>query len=163
MPNYRRPKQEGACVFLTTVLADRGSDLLVREVSALREAFAKTRIKWPFEIDAIVVLPNHFHAVITLPDGDADFSTRMRLIKARFSRQFARQNQRYSHVKRSERGLWQRRFWEHHIRGPEDYAACVQYCWQNPVKHGYVTRPMDWPYSSIHRDLRKGNGVLRGT
>lgn len=105
MSNYMRPKQSGACLFITVALADRRSDVLVKEVAALRDAVAITRVKWPFTINAMVVLPNHFHAVITLPERDAVFSTRVRLIKARFSRQFERQYLWHSHVKRSERGI----------------------------------------------------------
>lgn len=155
MPNYTRPIQNGACVFLTVTLADRRSKRLVHEVETLRDAVRQTQRKWPFTINAFVVLPDHFHAVITLPEKDADFSTRVRLIKSRFSRKFARQDLRQSHVKRSERGIWQRRFWEHHIRGAKEYESHVRYCWSNPVKHGLVERPCDWPYSSIHRDTRK--------
>ncbi|MDR6266304.1 REP-associated tyrosine transposase [Roseobacter sp. N2S] len=156
MPNYIRPVQNGACVFLTVTLADRRSQLLLHEVEALRDAIRQTQRNWPFKVNAFVVLPNHFHAVITLPAEDAAYSTRVRVIKSRFSRKFARQNLRQSHIKRSERGIWQRRFWEHHIRGPDDYAAHVRYCWNNPVKHGLVERPSDWPYSSIHRDTQRG-------
>lgn len=156
MPNYKRPSQKGVCVFITVGLADRRSDLLVREVDTLRWAIRRTRVKWPFEINAAVILPDHFHAVITLPANDADYSTRLRIIKSRFSRQFARGPIRESHARRAERGIWQRRFWEHHIRGAEDYTAHIRYCWKNPVKHGLVKRPTDWPYSSIHRDARRG-------
>ena len=42
------------------------------------------------------------------------------------------------------------------IRDEADYRAHVAYCWTNPVKHGFVSRPADWPFSSIHRDLRAG-------
>ena len=63
---------------------------------------------------------------------------------------------RASHLARQERGIWQRRYWEHHIRGPEDLSAHVRYCWRNPVKHGFVDRPEDWPHSSVHRDISEG-------
>ncbi|MCW1918458.1 transposase [Rhodobacter sp. KR11] len=154
MSGYVRPRVSGASVFFTVTLQDRGGQLLVDEVARLREAVAVTRAERPFQIDAFVVLPDHLHCVWTLPEGETDFSTRWRLIKTRFSRGLPMGTRRASHERRQERGIWQRRFWEHHIRNEADFAAHVQYCWINPVKHGLVERPEDWPYSSIHRDLR---------
>lgn len=154
MPNYLRPQASGASVFFTVALRERGTRLLVDQIATLRKAVEVTKAERPFHIDAWVVLPDHLHCVWTLPGGDADFSTRWRLIKARFSRALPPGNLRRSHVVRQERGIWQRRFWEHHIRDAGDMAAHVNYCWINPVKHGLVERPEDWPYSSIHRDLR---------
>ena len=156
MPNYVRPKSPGASIFFTVALADRGSDLLVREVGRLREAVEATRAARPFGIDAWVVLPDHLHCVWTLPEGDADFSTRWGAIKGRFSRGLGAGRIRSSHAARWEKAVWQRRFWEHHIRGETDFVAHVRYCLANPVKHGFVERPEDWPYSSIHRDIRLG-------
>ncbi|WP_434784436.1 REP-associated tyrosine transposase [Sinisalibacter aestuarii] len=78
------------------------------------------------------------------------------MIKARFSRAVAPGRRRASHVKRRERGVWQRRFWERHVRNEEEMAACIRYCHFNPVKHGFVARPQDWPFSSVHRDIRAG-------
>ena len=144
----------GATIFFTVALQDRRSRLLVEQVERLRQAVAVTRTERPFQIDAWVVLPDHLHCVWTLPTGDGDFSTRWRLIKSRFSRGLPIGRLRASHVERQERGIWQRRFWEHHIRDEGDMAAHIGYCWHNPVKHGRVDRPEDGPYSSIHRDLR---------
>ncbi len=142
----------GAAVFFTVALADRRSDMLVREIGALRQAVRMTRAERPFGIDAWVVLPDHMHCVWRLPEGDADFSTRWSVIKARFSRAMPQVTQRRSHVVRREHGIWQRRFWEHHIRDEVDWRAHVRYCWINPVKHGLVSDPAEWPYSSYHRD-----------
>jgi REP-associated tyrosine transposase len=152
MTNYRRPRLAGATVFFTVNLALRGSDQLVREIASLRAAFSQTQRNHRWSIDAIVILPDHLHAVVTLPDGDHDYSTRWRLIKSRFSRQVSKGRLRPSHIARSERGVWQRRFWEHHIRDETEYQAAIRYCWYNPVKHDLVEQPTDWPYSSIHRD-----------
>ena len=154
MPNYIRPDVTGAKVFFTVTLAQRGDDLLVREVQRLREAVAKTRGERPFGIDAWVVLPDHMHCVWSLPSGDRDYATRWRLIKSRFSRGLPVGHLRASHHARQERGVWQRRYWEHHIRDDADFAAHVRYCWHNPVKHGLVAGPEDWPWSSFHRDGR---------
>ena len=154
MPNYIRPACAGASVYFTVTLQERGTRLLVDHVQRLREAVAVTKAERPFQIDAWVVLPDHLHCVWTLPGGDGDFSTRWRLIKSRFSRALPEGQLRASHIARQERGIWQRRFWEHHIRDAGDLAAHVRHCWFNPVRHGLVERPEDWPYSSVHRDLR---------
>ncbi len=157
MTSYRRIRAQGATYFFTVALADRRSSLLVDQISALRAAYHKTRSERPFCCDAFVVLPDHLHAIWTLPTGDADYSTRWRLIKTRFVRQVGGLGVR-STSKRSkqERGIWQRRFWEHCIRNDTDFATHMSYCWGNPVKHGLVKRAADWPYSSIHRDIRAG-------
>jgi putative transposase len=124
---------------------------------ALRDAVAHTRQNYPFDIDAIVILPDHLHAVLTLPLDDADFSTRWRLIKTRFAKALPKQERLSAARKaRNERGIWQRRFWEHLIRDETDYARHVEYCYINPVKHGLVTRVSDWPHSSFHRDVKRG-------
>ena len=131
--------------------------MLVDHIDALRATVAKTRERCLFVIDAVVVLPDHIHAVWTLPPGDADFSLRWRLIKQRFARGQPK-HERISAVRRArhERGIWQRRFWEHLIRDEADYARHVEYCYINPVKHGLVSRVRDWPHSSFHRDARAG-------
>lgn len=150
MPNVLRPKQSGATIFFTVALADRSSRLLVDDIDGLRQVVIKTRRERPFTIDAWVVLPDHIHCVWTLPEGDSDYATRRRLIKSRFSRRHPVGPRRESHIARNERGIWQRRFWEHHIRDAKDYDAHIRYCWENPVKHGYVETPEDWPFSFIN-------------
>jgi putative transposase len=169
MPTYRRPHVTGARVFFTVALATRGSTLLVDEVARLRDAVRVTRAECPFGIDAWVVLPDHLHCVWTLPAGDADFSVRMGAIKARFSMAcrragftppapVGRGNGGVNPAlrRKGEVGLWQPRFWEHHIRDEDAYRAHVRYCWVNPVKHGLVAVPEAWPYSSVHGDARYG-------
>jgi len=156
MSTYRRPAHPGASIFFTVALQDRGSGLLCAEVSRLREAVAQTRAERPFAIEAWVVLPDHLHCVWTLPEGDADFPTRWRLIKARFSRGLPPGARRASHLARQERAIWQRRYWEHHIRDEADRIAHLRYCWDNPVKHGLVAAAEDWPFSSVHREIAAG-------
>jgi putative transposase len=157
MPNYRRAFVPGGCWFFTVNLLERRKTLLVDHIDVLRAAVAKTRERYPFVIDAVVVLADHIHAVWTLPPGDADFSLRWRLIKQHFARALPKQ-ERISAVRkaRHERGIWQRRFWEHLIRDQSDYARHVEYCYINPVKHSLVSRVRDWPHSSFHRDVRGG-------
>ncbi|MDH3666435.1 MAG: transposase [Paracoccaceae bacterium] len=156
MPNYLRPRVPGATIFFTVALADRGSDLLVQRIDLFRSAFNATLKRRPVAVDALVVLPDHLHAVLTLPGADNDYALRWRQIKTRFSLGLPKGRLRQSHVTRAERGIWQRRYWEHHIRDAEDYRVHVEYCWWNPVKHGFVERARDWPHSSLHRDIRMG-------
>src|SRR5262245_54674899 len=124
MPNYRRAFVPAGCWFFTANLLDRRGSLLTDEIEALREATRRTRERYPFHIDAFVVLPDHIHTIWTLPEGDADFSMRWRLIKIQFSKSIPR-TERLSKVRRArgERGIWQRRFWEHLIRDDEDYPS----------------------------------------
>ena len=157
MPNYRRVFVPGGCWFFTANLLDRRETLLTDNIEALREATRWTQERYPFHIDAFVVLPEHLHAVWTLPPDDANFSLRWRMIKTRFARSIPK-SEPVSPVRmaRGERGIWQRRFWEHLIRNEADYARHVEYCYINPIKHGHVRRVQDWPYSSFHRDVIAG-------
>jgi putative transposase len=158
MPNYRRAFVPGGCWFFTVTLLDRHSKLLTERIDLLRDAIKATRARHPFAIDAMVILPDHVHTIWTLPEDQADFSLRWRLIKARFVRALPILEERRSDVRRArgERGIWQRRFWEHLIRNDIDYARHVEYCYYNPVKHGLVASVRDWPYSSFHRDVEQG-------
>ena len=162
MPDYRRVRVPGATYFFTVTLADRSSSLLTDRIDDLRAAFAETRATRPFRIDAAVILPDHLHMIWTLPEGDADFSVRWGAIKSRFTRAVKRRVgfnptlRTASKVAKGDAGLWQRRFWEHMIRDETDLERHLRYCWANPVRHGLVARPADWPHSSIHRDIRLG-------
>jgi len=158
MPEYRRNRIEGGAYFFTLALADRRSDLLVKEVDALRASVSRTRALYPFTIDAWVVLPDHLHAVWTLPADDADFSTRWTLIKRGFSARIAAGESRSaSRIAKGERGIWQRRFWEHTIRDEADFRRHVDYVHFNPVKHGLVGNAWDWPFSSFRRTVARGD------
>ena len=158
MTEYRRARVPGATWFFTVGLAERhGNRLLTEKIDTLRMAFRTVRERHPFYMEAVVIMPDHLHCVWSLPAGDSDYSTRWGLIKAGFSRAVERGERRStSRTKRGERGIWQRRFWEHCIRDEEDYARHVDYIHWNPVKHGYVQRVADWPHSSFHRLVEKG-------
>jgi putative transposase len=146
---------EGGTYFFTVTLADRRSSVLVDYIPALRAAFRIARHERPFSIDAIVVLPEHLHVLMTLPPDDADYSGRWRRIKGLFSRSVAR----LTPVGRDSRGeyqLWQRRFWEHTVRDDRDFERHADYIHHNPMKHGLVARVSDWPHSSFHRYVRLG-------
>lgn len=153
---YRRSRIANAPYFLTVTLRDRSSRLLVDHVDTLRAAFRDATARHPFGIDAVVVLPDHFHLLCTLPDSDADFSTRIRVIKRNFTRALIARNVALTCDRRGEYGLWQRRFWEHTIRDEEDFARHVEYIHFNPVKHGLVRAVRDWPHSSFHRYVERG-------
>jgi len=155
--HYRRTKATGGTFFFTVNLADRQSCLLIREIDVLRDAIRKVRHTHPFKIVAMVVLPEHLHTIWTLPAGDTDYAIRWSLIKAGFSRALSK-DEAITPARRHkrERGIWQRRYWEHWIRDDEDLARHVDYIHINPVKHSHVTASVDWPYSSIHRYIRNG-------
>jgi putative transposase len=152
MSRYRRVRIEGGWFFFTLTLADRSSDLLVRHIERLRAAYAAALRRDPFQTIAICVLPDHLHAIWALPPDDDDFSRRWSLIKHDFSCGLADNPDRSpSKVAKREKGIWQRRYWEHAIRDDADLARHVDYIHFNPVKHGLVSRACDWPHSSFHR------------
>ena len=154
MSRYRRA--QGNTFFFTVVLADRSSRLLVDEVDRLRRIYRNVRQRRPFETVAICILPDHLHVIWTLPDGDLDFSSRWNLIKGGFSRGLDAAPPSMSKLKKREKGIWQRRYWEHAIRDDADLERHVDYIHFNPVKHGLVPRVRDWPSSSFHRYVEKG-------
>ena len=157
MSRYRRVRIEGGWFFFTVTLADRSSDLLVRHIERLRSAYAAALGRDSFETIAICVLPDHMHAIWALPPDDADFSRRWSLIKHDFSCSLpADLDRSRSKLGKREKGIWQRRFWEHAIRDDTDLARHVDYIHFNPVKHGLVTRACDWPHSSFHRYVARG-------
>ena len=128
-------------------------------IDLLRKAFRYVMQKHPFEINAIVILPDHLHTIWTLPKNDADFSTRWRLIKSYFSRQCYSQYEEKISTSRQykrEKTVWQRRFWEHQIQRESDFANHIEYIHYNPVHHRLVAAPKDWEYSSFHRYIKIG-------
>lgn len=155
---YRRLWHAGGTYFFTVnLLQRRNNNLLVQHINVLRASVAKVKQRHPFIMHAWVVLPDHFHCVIELPEGDADFATRLRLIKVNFSKALPKTEFR-SDVRnaRGERGIWQRRFWEHLIKNEKDYQAHVDYCHINPLKHGLVKAVKDWPCSTFHQMVKQG-------
>ena len=154
---YRRADVQGGTYFFTINLAERSKTLLVDEFDILRENIIKVKKRHPFYLDAMVVMPDHLHMLMTLPKKDNDFAKRWMLIKSGFSRQLPKTERiNKSRIHKGERGIWQRRYWEHLIRDDKDYERQVDYIHYNPVKHGYVTRPTCWQYSTIHRHVSDG-------
>jgi putative transposase len=157
MPGYIRAKIDGGTFFFTVTLADRSSNLLVQHIVLLRSAYRSVRDRLPFETIAICILPDHLHAIWRLPEHDADFPMRWNLIKGGFSRSLPSTEPRSPSKKaKREKGIWQRRYWEHVIRDENDLVRHVDYIHFNPVKHGLVTRVCDWPHSSFHRHVAQG-------
>jgi putative transposase len=157
MTSYRRNFLPGASFFFTVNLADCRQRLLVDHIDHLRAAFREVHSRHPFTIDAIVVLPDHIHTIWTLPEGDGSYAMRWRQIKSAFSRSLPASE--YLSVSRSikgERGIWQRRYWEHTLRDDDDFARHVDYIHFNPVKHGHAPAVGAWPYSSFARMVREG-------
>lgn len=156
MSRYRRSHAAGATYFFTVALENRRASLLTDHVDQLRDVYRKVSQRLPFETIAICILPNHIHAVWQLPQEDADFSTRWSQIKSGFSRGLEPGPRSTSKLLQRDKGIWQRRFWEHQIRDENDLERHVDYVHYNPVKHGLVNRVIDWPYSSFHRYVRRG-------
>ena len=156
--DYRRVWVAGGTYFFTVNLLERkGSDLLVRYIDVLRDAVARVKVKYPFIIHAWVVLPDHLHCVIELPEGDSNFALRWRLIKILFSKGLPVDEYRSAvRIHRKERGIWQRRYWEHFIRDQQDFENHVNYVHINPVKHGLVKDVSEWPFSTFHRMVKLG-------
>jgi putative transposase len=157
MQNYRRMHVPGGTYFFTVNLLDRKSNLLTSEINLLRTAVRFVRTERPFRIDAWVVLPDHMHAIWTLPEGDSDYSGRWRAIKKRFAWALPSTEPRSAvQLARNERGIWQPRFWEHTIRDARDFTSHMDYVHFNPVKHGLVQAAADWPFSSFHLAVARG-------
>ena len=162
MPTYVRWREEGASYFFT-VVAHRRQRILTQTScrDLFRRAFAAVRKRLPFEIPAIVLLPDHLHCIWTLPPDDDDFPERWRQIKGRFTHDYLAHGGRdwdvtEQHGSQRCRGVWQPRYWEHRIRDDKDYDRYHEYIHLNPVKHGYVDRPESWPWSTFHRYVRLG-------
>jgi len=162
MTNYRRVKIAGATYFFTVNCAERhGNNLLTDNIDLLRRVVRKVKKDHPFAIDAMVVLPEHLHCIWSLPEGDSDYKTRWALIKAGFSRHIPSGEERSaSRIKRGERGIWQRRYWEHLIRDDLDFQRHVDYIHWKPVKHGWVQQVREWPHSSFHVFVKQGRCLL---
>jgi putative transposase len=162
MPNYRRDYAKGGVYFFTVVTHQRQKIMLEESFrTALRLSIQDVRKHLPFTVDAWVLLPDHLHCIWTLPEGDDDFSERWSQIKSGVTRRvgelyFDPNKLSKSRERRKESTIWQRRFWEHRVRDERDLARHMDYVHYNPVKHGLVQKPSEWPYSTFALCVRKG-------
>jgi len=168
MPEYRRATTEGGTFFFTIVTYERRPILCLEKSRAImRDVIRSVAKRHPFAVNAWVVLPDHMHCLWTLPGGDKNFSVRWALIEREFTRglrttlaeEAASETEvapNLSRERHREGTAWQRRFWEHQIRDEKDYAAHMDYIHFNPVKHGLVKSPKDWPYSTFHQHVASG-------
>ena len=162
MSDYRRCFVAGGTFFFT-VVTHRRRQFLTDDLARthLGKAIRDIQHDWPFEMPAIVLLPDHLHAIWSLPPGDDKYETRWRRIKGEFTRTFLAAGggegpRSKSRIHRKERGIWQRRFWEHTLEDEHDFERHFDYIHYNPVKHGWAKSPADWPYSSFHRWVERG-------
>jgi putative transposase len=163
MTNYRRNRVPGGSYFLTVVTYQR-KKIFAEDFARILfwEVFENVQQKYPFQNSVYCLLPDHFHCIWTLPEGDSDYSTRMKELKRLFSRKYPKiyrddpATLSYSRQKRGEGAIWHRRFWEHTIRDQADFNRCMNYIHWNPVKHKYVESPYLWKDSSFHQYVEKG-------
>ena len=162
MPNYRRAYIPGGMFFFTLVTERRAgilTDTTARRL--LRDAIVRCRARWPFRVEAIVLLPDHLHTVWSLPRGDSAYSRRWAWIKKEFTKSWVAEGGAEaavsdSRLRNRRRGVWQRRFWEHYLEDEDDLERHLDYIHYNPVRHGLVNAPREWPYSSFHRFVKLG-------
>jgi putative transposase len=158
---YKRLKVEGASYFYTVVTHERRKIFTDPDAVILfNAAIAHIQARHPFELEAQVVLPDHIHALWQLPNNDADYSIRWRRIKETFTKSYVKvykaADANLSRRRRGEQAIWQRRFWEHLIRDNVDFGNHLDYIHLNPVQHGLVSSPSDWPHSTIHEWTARG-------
>lgn len=162
MPEYRRVRMEGGLYFFTVVTYNR-LPILTSEPcrKLLHQAWQATREQHPFETLAVCLLPDHLHCIWKLPENDANYSLRWQMLKSLFTKRYLKEigpggERNASRLKRGEAAVWQRRFWEHTILDPMDLEIHIDYIHYNPIKHGYVKRAADWPWSSFSRFVQWG-------
>ncbi|MBM3157931.1 MAG: transposase [Chloroflexi bacterium] len=160
MPEYRRARVSGGTYFFTVVTYNRYPFFADESaIILLHKCFQIVASEYPYTMDACVILPDHIHCIWTLPDNGSDFSTRWKLIKTTFTKNYSGsrpENVSESMLNKGERGIWQRRFWEHMIRDQEDFNRHCDYIHYNPVRHGYVKLPMEWKHSSFREFAERG-------
>ncbi len=158
--NYRRAKTSGGTYFFTVVTHNRRKFLCEPDnIVILRSVLKNVMVRHPFVIDAMVIMPNHLHALWTLPENDDNYSIRWSLVKSGFTKACGdkcKGTLSPSRIARKQQAVWQQRFWEHEIRDEDGFTRHVEYIHYNPVKHGLATSPFDWPYSSFQRFVRDG-------
>jgi putative transposase len=152
MRGYRQNRVPGATFFFTVRLHERGSTLLTEHIAAFGEAIRQARSRQPFHVDAWVVLPDHAHAIWTLPPGDDDSAGRWRAVKIAFSKALRKAGR----ADADAGVIWKRHYQHHAIASEAEYCALVDYVHMNPLRHGFCLHAADWPWSSLHRFVAAG-------
>jgi len=155
---------DGYSYFITVVTHGR-NPILIKNIALLRESFHVSKQKYAYKIDAIVILPDHFHMIITPKHAD-EYPHIIRVVKQHFSkycpkRDYAHLYQSWSREQKGYSLIWQKRFYEHTIRNEKDLIEKMQYIQNNPVKHGYIDEVNRWEYSSFYRKQKVGKPTLR--
>lgn len=156
MVNYRRNFIPGGTYFFTLTLKSRRKQLLTEHIDLLKQALRSVKQRYPLRIEAIVVLPEHLHTIWTLPDNDTNYPRRIRDLKSHFCQGLNRIGVAFPCNPKGDYNIWQARYWEHTICDEYDLRAHIDYIHYNPVKHGYVAKVSEWPYSSFHQYVREG-------
>ena len=162
MPKYRRAQVPGGTFFITIVTFERSPIFTNPQARAfLHIAWEDVTTQFPFTTGAICLLPDHMHALITLPEDVTNFSIRIREIKRLFTKAYLAEigftrGRNQSRIDKGEATIWQRRFYEHTIRDERDLNAHIDYIHYNPVKHGLVDQVSQWQWSSFHRYVKNG-------
>jgi len=152
MANYKRIFMDGYSYYITMVTHER-NPILIENIDLLRESFRISKTVYRYRIDAIVVMPDHVHMIIT-PRNVEEYPHIIRTVKQYFSKHcpqsyYKHLYQSWSRNKKGYLPVWQKRYYEHTIRNEKDMFEKIQYMYHNPVKHGYVDEPNQWRYSSF--------------
>ena len=155
MANYRRAFVENSYLFLTVVTFNR-CPILISHIDLLKESFHQSQQFFDYQIIGLVILPEHFHIIIK-PKINHEYPRIMMSIKYHFSKNFKPSEILIdSYIKKREKGVWQRRYWEHTIRNQDDLNRHLDYIHYNPVKHKLVSAVEDWKYSTFFEYLKRG-------
>lgn len=155
MPTYRDNRVPGGTFFFTVHLLDRGSTLLTEQFSAFGEAMRLARTRRPFHVDAWAVMPDHAHAIWTLPPGDHDCASRWRAVKIAFSKALRKTGRQDA----SASTVWERHYRHYRVGDDADYALLVDYLHNDAMRHGHCEQARDWPWSSLHRFISAGHAA----
>jgi len=149
--NYKRVFIPNSYVHLIIVAYDR-KDIFIKNIELLRNAFIDAKKYFNYEIVAICVLPNHIHVILN-PDNIIEYPKIITSIKYYFSKNYnvGVETPTYGYINKGEKGIFQRRYFEHTICSQDELNNHINYIHYNPVKHEYVQYVKDWEYSSFHK------------
>ncbi len=146
--------------YFITVVTHQRNPILIENIDLLRESFKYAKTKFNFQIEAIVILPDHFHLIVEL-NNPKEYPKIIGVVKSYFTKNcdakyYEHLSQSYSREKQNYKPIWQKRFYEHTIRDERDFKLRLDYIHFNPVKHGLVSSVKDWEYSSFDKFVKLG-------